>query len=63
MPNNKQKIVECIPLKETVQDFYGCINDTCPICEKKFTTPTNIQKLGNVIYHLNCYLDVRNNEL
>ena len=63
MKNNKQQVVGCIPMKETVQEFYGCANDTCPICEDKFIAPGNIYKIGNVIYHLNCYLNVRNNEL
>lgn len=63
MDNKKEQIIKCIPLNETVQELYGCVNDSCPICEEKFITPTNIQKTGNIIYHLNCYLKVRNNEL
>lgn len=63
MKNNKEQVINSILIKETVQEFYGCANDTCPICAEKFIVPSNIQKTGNVIYHLNCYLAVRNNKL
>lgn len=63
MDQNKQEVVTCIPTNMSAQEFYGCINDSCPICEDKFIAPGNVYKLGNIIYHLNCYLESRNNEL
>lgn len=42
-------------LKEDAKEFYGATNDSCPICGRKFIAPTNVVKLGNVIYDLECY--------
>lgn len=63
MNNNKQRPIECIKANETVQEFYECMNDTCPICNEKIITPTNLQKIGSIVYHLNCYLEITNKAL
>lgn len=46
-----------IVLNETAQEFYDVINDSCPICGRKFIAPSNIVRLGRVAYDLECYLE------
>lgn len=59
MNNNKQ----CIKVNETAQEFHECINDTCPICNEKITNPIDMQKIGLMTCHLNCYLELTNETL
>lgn len=49
-----------IVLNETAQEFYDVINDSCPICGRKFIAPSNIVRLGRVAYDLECYLEATN---
>jgi hypothetical protein len=51
--NNNQ--IKTIKLEQTCQEFYGVTNDTCPICGKKFITPSNIVKFRGKAYHLTCH--------
>lgn len=43
-----------IKFKENFKEVNQVENDCCPICGKKFTMLTNLIKIGNIAYHLEC---------
>ena len=57
MNNNK---ITTLVLDESFKDFYRVDNDSCPICEEKFITPSNIVILGRAAFHLDCYHEATN---
>lgn len=52
--------INTIVLNTTFEEMCGVMNDYCPICKRKFITPSNIVKLGNVAYDLECYFEANN---
>lgn len=50
----KNKVI-VVKSNESFKRTHNVINDICPICNQKFIVFSNIVKLGNVAYDLECY--------
>lgn len=55
---NKQ--AKTLRANETMKEFYGTINDCCPICGNEIKEITGVVKLGNIAYHSECYFNSTN---
>lgn len=51
------KNIKTHTLKESSKEFYGIINNTCPMCDMRLDiAPTSTVTLGTIGYCLSCYL-------
>lgn len=49
--------IESIQMNESCKEFYEIENDSCPICGRKFIGPTNLAKIGNIGFDLECFFN------